>query len=183
MGIKEFHIVTGNSKTSIKHTPKAMWVNWLSCEVKKTLAVWICRVSLLYQSGFHVCFPSLSSDLHPAATGQDSVLDRARNCRERSSLAVCPRGKTNPYLEISLLCPFFIRPHWPKPHHQAWLKPCSIAMFGARLCFVSVFIYTQVLCLCLHTAADCLRLATGAHRFSHDYIQGFDQISSYKVYE
>lgn len=51
---------------------------------------------------FTPAFPSLPSDLHPEAPGQDSVLHRARDRRERSSLAVRPRGKANTYLNASL---------------------------------------------------------------------------------
>lgn len=54
-------------------------------------------------------FPFVFSDLHTEAPGPDSVLHCARDRWERSSLPVCPRGKANIYLDISLLCPFFNR--------------------------------------------------------------------------
>lgn len=87
---------------------------------------------------FHACFSFLSSDLNSEAPGKDSVLHRARHCWERSSLALCPRGKTNTYLDISLLCPFFIprAPAKSRRRRRDW-SPRIILLTEAQPCFLS----------------------------------------------
>lgn len=129
---------------------------WI-CRCIKTWAGWICCANLLYQSVFQACFPFFSPDLHPEAPGQDSVLHRARDCWERSSLAVCPRGKANTYLGVSLLCPFFMPRPGPKPQPlcRDW-SPC-LSFCLERSHVFSTFTQTQVLRLCPDNAAHTLK--------------------------
>lgn len=125
---------------------------------------------------FHACLPFLSSDLHPEAPGQDSILHRARDRWERSSLAVCPRGKTNTYLDISLLCPFFIPRSWPQPPSVMTETPLypfvwSTAMFSLpspeHRCFASI----QIMLSHPEDPSDI-----GAHKFRQESSQGFTLI-------
>lgn len=140
----------------------------------KTPAGWICCANLLYQSVFHACFPFVSSDLHPEAPGQDSVLHRARDCRERSSLAVCPRGKTNTYLDVSLLCPFFIPTSWPEPQPLCCDQSPGLSFLLERSQLFSPFTKTQVFRLCPDNATGSHTPNTHqAHMFSLESSQGF----------
>lgn len=71
----------------------------------------------------------LFSDLHAEAPGPDSVLHCPRYGWERTAFPVCPGGKTNIYLDISLFQP-------AKSLCCGW-SPSLSFLLGAQACFLS----------------------------------------------
>lgn len=130
-----------------------MWAN-SPCSLKHEQVRAVVPSSHISLFFMPVCRLSLSSALHPEAPGQDSLFHSARECRERGSLSVCPRGKTNTYLGVSWLSVLQLSLSANISQPLCLDQSPALSFCLVRSHRFSPFTQTQVFCLCADNATD-----------------------------